>query len=484
MDRRSWRNFDWGVLLALVLLLALGVTMVHSATINSPGLEEHARRQAIYGVAGVVLLLLTAAIDYRLWYVLQPPIPMLTPLLLSLAIPAALAIPRLFSGSLDAISLDLWAPDVPAILLGLALVWGSFVFDRWLRKTNLRLRARLALGLFVGASWAGVGVLWLHLPQPILIATGVPALFVLDSLSIRALDALHNPFYMVVLGMLAVLFALGQVRGGAQRWLDFGVVTAQPSELAKVLMVLILARFFADHEDEMESPRPALASLVVTAIPMGLIYLQPDLGTALIVGASWLVMVWVAGLRLRHLALLAATSAAGAPLVWANLETYMRDRLLLFLNPAGNPQARYNLDQALISIGSGGWVGKGLNQGSQSQLHFLRVRHTDYVFSVLAEELGLVGTVLLLALMLFLLWRLLAIAGRAKDTFGRLVAVGIATIILFQSVVNISMNLGLMPVTGLPLPFMSYGGSSLLPLMAGLGLVQSVAMRYKKLEFD
>ncbi len=484
MDRRSWRSFDWGMFLALVALLALGVLMVHSATINSPGLEQYTRRQTVFGLVGLGVLLLVATVDYRLWYVLQPPIALLQPLLLSLSIPALFGLMRLSEGTSEDLALSSFSPDIPTMALGIALVWGVFLIARWVQRASLRLPARLALGLLTAAGWAGIGFLWLRWPAPTLIATGVPILYLLDSLTIRGLEILRSPVYAAVLGMLAVVFVLGQVRGGSQRWLDLGIVSAQPSELAKVLMVLILARFFADHEDEMESIRPVLASLLAVALPMGLIYLQPDLGTALILGASWLVIVWVAGLRLRHLALLAVGAAAGAPLVWSNLQPYMRDRLLLFLNPAGNPEARYNLNQALISIGSGGWLGKGLNRGSQSQLHFLRVRHTDYVFSVMAEELGFVGALLLMGLILFVLWRLLSIASRAKDTFGRLVSVGIATIILFQSVVNISMNLGLLPVTGLPLPFISYGGSFLVPLMVGLGFAQSIAMRHKKLEFD
>jgi rod shape determining protein RodA len=172
------------------------------------------------------------------------------------------------------------------------------------------------------------------------------------------------------------------------------------------------------------------------------------------------------------------------PLVWFALQDYMRQRLLLFVNPAENPDDYFNVHQSLVSIGSGGWTGKGLMHGTQSQLHFLRVRHTDFVFAVTAEELGFLGAVAMMALMFFVLWRILRVAGRSQDAFGRLLAAGVAGLMLFQAVVNIGMNLGLLPVTGIPLPFVSYGGSSFITLMLGIGLVESVAMRHKKLEFD
>jgi rod shape determining protein RodA len=215
-----------------------------------------------------------------------------------------------------------------------------------------------------------------------------------------------------------------------------------------------------------------------------MIYLQPDLGTALTLIAIWVAMTWMAGIRFRHLLILVAGGVAALPLIWLNLEDYMRDRLLLFINPTGDPDSYFNVYQSLVSIGSGGWTGKGLTHGTQSQLHFLRVRHTDFIFAVTAEELGLLGAVAMLGLIFFVLWRMLQVAGRSRDTFGRLIAAGVAAVILFQSAVNIGMNLGLMPVTGIPLPFVSYGGSSLLTLMLGIGLVESVAMRHKKLEFD
>jgi rod shape determining protein RodA len=287
---------------------------------------------------------------------------------------------------------------------------------------------------------------------------------------------------MLILAMLGVIFLTGQVAGGAQRWLGAGAV--QPSELSKILLITVLAKFLADREDSLDKFSTVLTSLGIVAVPMLLIYLQPDLGTALTMIAIWAAMIWMAGLRFRHLFVLVAGALAVLPLVWLNLEEYMQQRLLLFVNPAGDPDSYFNVHQALVSIGSGGWTGKGLTQGTQSQLHFLRVRHTDFIFAVTAEELGFLGAVAMIGLLFFLLWRILRVTEQARDTFGRLIAAGVGGLILFQSAINIGMNLGLMPVTGIPLPFVSYGGSSFLTLMLGIGLVESVAMRHKKLEFD
>jgi len=214
-----------------------------------------------------------------------------------------------------------------------------------------------------------------------------------------------------------------------------------------------------------------------------LIYLQPHLGTVIVLAVVWLAMVLMAGMRLLHLSIMGLAGLLATPLIWFSLKDYMRDRLLLFINPAQDPSARYNIDQALISIGSGGWLGKGYASGSQSQLHFLRVRHTDFIFSVIGEEMGLVGALVLFTLIGVILWRIIRAASLARDGFGRLIACGIAAMIFFQSVVNIGMNLGLLPVMGIPLPFISSGGSSLITLLIAEGLVQSVVMRHRKIEF-
>lgn len=361
MDRKIWRNFDFVLLAATVLLIAFGIAMIYSATLDTPDLQDLPRRQATWALAGLILMLLVAAIDYRF------------------------------------------------------------------------------------------------------------------------LENLQKPLYLLIIASLVLVLLMGEVIHGAQRWISGS--SFQPSELAKVLIIVTLAQFLAQHEQELGRIRYVLMSIVHVAVPMGLIYLQPHLGTTIVLAVVWLMMILMAGMRLLHLSLLGLAGVLTAPIIWFRLEDYMQDRLLLFLNPGRDPAARYNIDQALISIGSGGWLGKGYASGSQSQLHFLRVRHTDFIFSVIGEEMGFAGALVLFALIGIVLWRILRAASLARDSFGRLIACGVAALIFFQSTVNIGMNLSLLPVIGIPLPFISAGGSSLITLLIAEGLVQSVVMRHRKIEF-
>jgi len=322
------------------------------------------------------------------------------------------------------------------------------------------------------------------LRQAIYGAAGLPLMLALGALDYRGLGRLRTLIYALVVLLLLLVFTVGQIIHGAQRWISLGPLPFQPSELSKILIILALASYLASYEESLHRLRYVLLSLAYVVPPVLFIYLQPDLGTALVVGVIWLVMILVAGIRARHVLLLSLTGLLATPFIWRNLQGYMRTRLLLFLNPGLDPAKRYNVDQALISIGSGGWLGKGLASGSQSQLHFLRVRHTDFIFSVIGEELGFVGTSLLIVLFVLLLLRLLRIAERARDTFGRLIVCGVATMIAFQSLVNIGMNVGLLPVVGVPLPFVSYGGSSLLSMLIAAGLAESVAVHRRKIDFE
>jgi rod shape determining protein RodA len=299
------------------------------------------------------------------------------------------------------------------------------------------------------------------------------------------LTSIAYTLYLVLLVVLVIISVAGTIAGGAQRWLTIGDFLFQPSELVKIGMILALAYYLSSHEERAESVLTPLVAIAIMAPAVALIYLQPNLSTALALLVIGGVMLVVGGLRWRHAMVLAVVGVASALFAWRYLlQDYMKDRVLMFLDPAKVPAAdRYNIDQAVISIGSGGWLGRGLFSGSQSQLHFLRVRHTDFIFSVTAEELGFVGSVVLIVLFTLLLWRLVHIASIARDSFGRLIVTGVTTMILLQFVVNIGMNLNLVPVSGMPLPFISYGGSSLLTMMIGIGLAESVAMRHRKIEF-
>jgi rod shape determining protein RodA len=315
---------------------------------------------------------------------------------------------------------------------------------------------------------------------------GLMVLFVTAAADYRLLTSVAFPLYLVLLAVLVVISVIGTIAGGAQRWLTIGDFLFQPSELVKIGVILALAQFLSSREERVESIFTPLVALIILAPAVVLIYLQPNLSTALSLIVIGGVMLVIGGLRWHHALLMVAGGVASAVLAWRYLfQDYMKDRILMFFDPARVTSAdRYNIDQAVISIGSGGWLGRGLFSGSQSQLHFLRIRHTDFIFSVTAEELGFVGAVVLIVLFTLLLWRLVRIAGIARDAFGRLIVTGVTTMILLQFVVNIGMNLNLVPVSGMPLPFISYGGSSLLTMLIGIGLAESVAMRHRKIVFE
>ena len=298
------------------------------------------------------------------------------------------------------------------------------------------------------------------------------------------IEALTNPFYMLSLVLLVAVTLLGWSAGGSQRWINLGLFDVQPSEVAKLLVIIAMARYLADHEDTIDHIRHLLVTMLQVAIPMLMIARQPDLGTALTLGAIWIGMIVMAGAPWRHLILLALMGAAAAPVAWLRFLTdYQRERLLIFLNPQLDPLgAGYNIIQSRISVGAGGLLGRGLNSGTQSQLHFLRIQHTDYIFSVLGEEMGFVGSTIVIVLYVVLIMQILTIASQSRDTFGRLLAYGMGAMLVFQVFVNIGMNIGLSPVTGIPLPFISYGRSSLLTLLLCVGILESIARRRKREE--
>ena len=291
-------------------------------------------------------------------------------------------------------------------------------------------------------------------------------------------------YALSILILVAVLF-LGESAFGSRRWITIGGTQVQASEVAKLLTIVALARYLADRQLQITRVRVFLTSLAMAALPAALVMAEPDMGTAIIFGAVWVGMVLVAGARVRHVLMLGGFLLAAIPFATlAVLGDYQRDRIALFFNPNSDPLGGgFNILQAEISVGSGGIFGKGLTNGSQTQLDFLQTPTTDYIFSVLGEELGLIGALVLLALFTALLFRAIRVATLARDEFGRLLASGIAIMILFQVFVNIAVNVRLLPVTGLPLPFISQGGSSLIMLFVGLGLLQSVLLRHRQIEF-
>ena len=354
-----WRSFDYVLLICVTILTILGVMVIRSATIGVESLADRVSRQIIYGVGGIVVLLLLTAIDYRL-----------------------------------------------------------------LASTYLWIYGFIVLLLF------SVGI-------------------------------------------------VGQIGGGAQSWLNLGIIPVQPSELAKILLILVLAQQLSINYHKIGNLSTILRSLIFFAIPTVLVFVQPDLGTAMLMAMVWFMMVFAAGIRWKHVMLFVAAGLIAVPAIWTLMQDYQKARIATYIAPGSNRDLSFTIDQALISIGSGGLLGKGYAQGTQSQLRFLRVRHTDFIFSVIAEELGFVGATLVLVLIGVVVLRILRAAKLANDPLGTLICYGIATIIFVQTVVAVGMNLALLPVTGLTLPFVSSGGSSLITLLMGIGMVESIIIRHR-----
>lgn len=320
--------------------------------------------------------------------------------------------------------------------------------------------------------------------QVIFAVLGIAGLVLAARMDYRGWSKLTPALYIfMVLSLIAVL-VLGKTALGATRWINLGFFQFQPSEFAKLIMIVVLAKYFTTNYDFMENPRHLLISFLYVLVPVGLVLVQPDLGTALVLLVIWLVMAIVARVRLSYLAALAALGLAAVPLVIPLLKPYQRSRLEVFLNPTADPlHTGYNVVQSTIAVGSGQVFGRGLASGSQSQLNFLPSQHTDFIFAVLGEKLGFVGGLLVIGLFVALLLRGLSIANTAEDRFGVFIATGVVTMLLFHLFINIGMNVGLLPVTGIPLPFISYGGTSLLVSMIAIGMLESIAVRRKKLQF-
>lgn len=291
------------------------------------------------------------------------------------------------------------------------------------------------------------------------------------------------PYSKMIYGiviLLLILVFLFPARGGAHRWIPLWLFDLQPSELAKLAVIMILATFIADKRMELKSNKEFLEALAIAAVPMFFIFFEPDLGITLSILVIFIGMMLVGGARLRQIAVLVVSASA---LVIAGIElhllkAYQLTRLLIFVKPDIDPLgAGYNLAQSKIAIGSGQLIGKGLFHGTQTNLKFIPAHHTDFIFSVVGEELGFIGGMILLALFTVLIWRAFKIAASAKDPFGTMLATGIVVMFFFQILLNVGMTMGIMPVTGITLPFMSFGGSSLAINFLCIGLLLSIGMR-------
>jgi rod shape determining protein RodA len=323
---------------------------------------------------------------------------------------------------------------------------------------------------------------------------GLLLIFLLATIDYRYWMALYRPIFYIMSAGLFALFLSAQAVFGAARWFQVGVLFVQPTEFAKIAAILLLARYFERTQNQPRDLRWIIGAFLWV---MGLaiwILLQPNLSNVVVLMVILASLLWFNGIQLKHLLLFGVIGFLGiATIVTLSvlqipipfMQEYQQQRITNFFLPDPNATfgATYNVQQALIAIGSGGLFGQGYGHGSQTQLRFLKVRHTDFIFSAISEEFGLVGGLLVIVIIMLVIWRCLRTAQKARDVAGMSIAYGVATLIFFQGMVNIGVNLNIVPVSGLPLPFISYGGSGLTSLMLGIGLVESVAMRHKQLDF-
>jgi rod shape determining protein RodA len=301
----------------------------------------------------------------------------------------------------------------------------------------------------------------------------------------RWLKTLSWPLYVLQLGLLGLTLATGTGVGGSSRWVTILGLQFQFSELAKILMIVVLANYLGARKGRLDSIWSILGACLLAGPPWALVMLQPDLGTSLVFAAVLFGMLFMGGASLRWLSAIGLTVVAVLPFIWTYvLEDYQKLRLTSFMDPTADVQgAGYQLFQSQIAVGSGGWFGKGLTNSTQNQLDFLPVQTTDFVFAILAEEIGFLGALVVIGLFMALLWRVLVTGWRSKDPFGTLFAAGLASMILFQLFVNVGMVTGIMPITGIPLPFITHGGASLISIAAGLGILESINIRQGRAEW-
>jgi len=292
-------------------------------------------------------------------------------------------------------------------------------------------------------------------------------------------------YFFSILLLIAVLIAgVGGEDWGANRWLYIGGFGFQPSDFAKIGIIISLAKVISEHRETINELKTLGKIVIITVIPMVLVYKQPDLGTTLVFPVFTFAMLFVAGLKYKYILITFLVALASAPFAWNYLNEYQQRRIMVFINPSLDPMGdAYQITQSIYAVGSGMLTGKGFNEGIQSQLGFLPEKHTDFIFSVIAEELGFVGVCILLFLYIVLLIKGIMVAKHSKDHFGSILAIGIISMLAFHIFANVMMTIGLMPVTGKPLPFVSYGGTFMLSNMIAIGLLLNISMRKKRINY-
>jgi rod shape determining protein RodA len=334
---------------------------------------------------------------------------------------------------------------------------------------------------------AGTGVLAAgSIFQRALMWTGIGmVVFILMTVfDYRWFKTLAWPIYGVNVGLLVLTLAIGDGVGGSARWVSIGPIQFQFSELAKILMIIVLATYLGNREGRLDSLGSILGAVLLMIPPWALVMMQPDLGTSMVLLSILAGTLFMSGASLRWLLAMALGVVAAFPIAWQFLRDYQKDRILSFLNPTADTQGSgWQVFQSQMTVGSGGLLGTGLTNGAASRGGFLPVQESDFVFAVLAQELGFLGALVVFVLFMALLWRILSCAWRSKDPFGTMFGAGLASMILFQVFINIGMVIGILPVTGIPLPFITHGGASLTSLAIGLGVIQSINLRQHRAEW-
>ena len=315
------------------------------------------------------------------------------------------------------------------------------------------------------------GLMWLSL--------AIVAFIVTAAIDYRWFRQFVWPLYLFNIGLLVLTLAVGSGVGGVSRWVTIGPLQFQFSEVAKIAMAIVLANWVASRPTKVDKLSTLVGAAVIAGPPLALILIQPDLGTSLVIGAIGFGTLFVSGANLRWIGLSLVALVAALPVIWTSiLKDYQKQRLVAFLDPEADPQGSgFQLLQSQIAVSSGGITGRGLSGGGADGVAYLPVSATDFVFARLGEELGFVGGVVMLILYALLLWRVMLVGWRSRDLFGLAFAGGIGAMLLFQLLVNVGMVLGIMPITGIPLPFVTHGGASLVSIAIGLGILESITMR-------